>query len=108
MGAPPAVTAPSDGVRPPRRQPGAGRNGRSRASFGTFTQTSTGPVRTPTGISVEGCAEGVGAVGLFPGEALAPEVAVRGGLLVDWPAQIEVLDDGGGPEVEHLPDHVLE
>src|SRR5947207_14290001 len=74
-----------------------------------FTQTSTGPVRTPaTEDSVEGCAEGVGAVGLFPGEALAPEVAVRGGLLVDRPAQVEVLDDGGGPEVEHLPDHVPE
>src|SRR5439155_2455792 len=84
-------------------------NGRSRASLGTFTQTSTGPERMPaTEGSVEGGAEGVGAVGLFPGEALAPEVAVRGGLLVDRPAQVEVLDDRGRPEVEHLAHHVFE
>src|SRR5687768_10552946 len=38
----------------------------------------------------------------------APEVAVRGSLLVDRPAEVEVADDRGRPEVEHLADGLLD
>src|SRR5437867_488992 len=50
------------------------------------------------------------AVRPLPGELglWAPEVAVGGGLLVDRPAQVEILDDPGRCEVEVAPDHRLE
>ena len=49
-------------------------------------------------------AEVVGAVGRLPGELLAPEVPVRGGLAVDRAGEVEVADDRRRPEVEHLAD----
>ena len=52
----------------------------------------------------DGAAEVVGAVGRLPGELLAPEVPVRGGLAIDRTGEVEVADDRGRPEVEHLPD----
>ena len=50
--------------------------------------------------------ERLGAVGALPGEVriVAPEMAVHGGLAVDGSAQVEVADDGAGPEVEDLLD----
>src|SRR5439155_7468076 len=43
----------------------------------------------------------------LPGELglAAPEVAVRGGLLVDGTAEIQILDDAGGGQVEVATDH---
>src|ERR671934_2122447 len=76
-------------------------------------QTSTGPDRTrgdgASGSSLDATsadepAEVIGAIRPLPGELLAPEVAVRGRLLVDRPRQVEVADDRRGPEVEDLPD----
>src|SRR3954454_12532504 len=54
--------------------------------------------------------EGVDAVGALPGEVgqLAAEVTVGGGLRVDRPEQVEVPDDGGRAEVEHVRDGVLD
>ena len=36
------------------------------------------------------------------------EVSVGRRLLVDRTAEVEVLDDGGGTEIEHLPNHLLQ
>src|SRR5690242_20824368 len=46
--------------------------------------------------------EGGGLVGVLPGEArfVAAEVAVGGGLPVDGPAQVQLLHQGGRPQVE--------
>src|SRR5437773_613726 len=43
----------------------------------------------------------------LPGELglAAPEVAVGGGLLVDGTAEIQILDDAGGGQVEVAADH---
>src|SRR6476661_3591734 len=45
-------------------------------------------------------------VGLLPGEIeiVAAEVAEAGGLAIDWPAQVKLLDDGAWPKVEMLAD----
>src|SRR6187401_1192008 len=68
-------------------------------------QTETGPSRI-SGWSIaalaDGGAEVVGAVGRLPREFLATEVPVGGRLPVDRAGQVEVADDGRGPEVEHL------
>src|SRR6266545_2792153 len=82
-------------------------NARSSARTGRSTQTATGPLRSWDGFVggaglLGGPAEVVGAVGLLPGEALPPEVTVRRGLAIQRPAEIEVPDDRGGPEVEHV------
>lgn len=45
---------------------------------------------------------------LFPGEALVGEVAVLGGLEVDWAGQVELLDDHSWTEVEVGADDLLE
>ena len=45
---------------------------------------------------------------LFPGEALVGEVAVLGGLEVDWAGQVELLDDHSWAEVEVGADDLLE
>src|ERR1700687_20864 len=44
----------------------------------------------------------------LPGEfrQLPAEVAVGSGLLVDRAEQIQLLDNGAGAEVEHLPDNL--
>src|SRR3954447_8268719 len=50
------------------------------------------------------------AMGPFPGELLVgpAEVPVGGGAAVDRLAQVEVADDGGRPQVEHLADGLLD
>src|SRR5215207_3352588 len=54
------------------------------------------------GLGAGGAAEGVGSVGLLPGEVvvLAAEVAVGGGLLEDRAVEVEVLAEGTGAHVE--------
>src|SRR4051812_39808859 len=51
-------------------------------------------------------------VGALPGEVPvlggAAEVAVGGGALEDRPAQVEVAQDGGGAQVEHLAHGLLD
>src|SRR5215468_8563449 len=51
-------------------------------------------------------AEGGGLVGVLPGEArfVTAEVAVGGGLPVDGPAQVQLLHQGGRPQVEMVAD----
>lgn len=44
---------------------------------------------------------------LLPGELLVGEVAVLGGLEVDWLGQVELLDDHSGAEVEVGTDDLL-
>src|SRR5438309_3995067 len=53
-------------------------------------------------------AQRLGLVRLLPGEVVvvAAEVAVRRGLLVDRPVQLEVLPEGAGPQVEVLVDEL--
>ena len=53
-----------------------------------------------------GLLEGLGLVGAFPGELGlgSAEVAAAGGLAVDRPAQVEVLDDPRGVQRERLAD----
>src|SRR5690349_2856925 len=55
-----------------------------------------------------GLAQLGGLVGLLPREVvvLAPEVAVRGGLLVDRPVQLELLAEGAGAQVEVFADEL--
>src|SRR6266511_3059587 len=78
-------------------------NGRSTASRGTATQTSTAPARASGRERLlEGAAKLVDPVGLFPGEALAPEVPVGGRLPVDGAPEVEVVDDRRRPEVEQV------
>src|ERR1700685_219786 len=57
-----------------------------------------------------GCLQRVGPVGALPGEVrlLAAEVAVGRGLRVDGAKQVQVPDDRGGPQVEHLEYRVLD
>src|SRR5688572_32283880 len=57
-------------------------------------------------LEAEGTLQVVDLGGLLPAQLLvAPaEVAVGGGALVDRPAQLEVAQDGGRAEVEHLAD----
>lgn len=45
---------------------------------------------------------------LLPGEALVGEVAILGGLEVDWLGQVELLDDHSRAEVEVGADDLLE
>ena len=75
--------------------------GRSSERMGRSMQTVTGP--SSAAPLTDGGAEVVGAVGRLPREFLAAEVAVRRGLVVDGTQEVEVADDGGGPEVEDLP-----
>src|SRR5207247_900716 len=83
--------------------------GRSTASLGTATQTSTGPERMSGMVGLlEGAPEVVDPVGLFPGESLAPKVPIGSGLPVDGASEIEVLDDRRRPEVEQLLHHADE
>src|SRR5947209_5978682 len=53
-----------------------------------------------------GYSQGGGFVGVLPGETffVAAEVAVGGGLPVDRAAQVQRLDQGGGPQVEMVAD----
>src|SRR5690606_7193089 len=62
------------------------------------------PVRPPSGAC--GGQEVGGAVRALPREVgqLTPEVAVGRRLPVDRPQQVEVADDRGGAQVEHLTD----
>ncbi len=55
-----------------------------------------------------GLAEGLGVLGPLPGELGlgAAEVATAGGLAVDRPAEVEVLDDPGRGERERLADQL--
>src|SRR5262245_50175162 len=87
-------------------------NGRSSDRRGRSTQTKIGPVRTASGgesgtvswaASAEGAAELIRAIGRLPGELLATEVAVRGGVLVDRALQVQVADDRRRSEAEGLP-----
>src|SRR5207248_4665492 len=78
--------------------------GRSRDRRGTATHTSTGPARRPGCELVEGAAEIVGPIRLFPGKALAAEVTVGRGLPVDRPVQVQLADDRRRAKVEQLPD----
>src|SRR5262245_28983114 len=57
-----------------------------------------------------GGAEVVGLVDALPREVVvvAAEVAVRGGLRVDRPAEVEVAQDRGRPQVEVLVDELLD
>ena len=50
--------------------------------------------------------QGVGAVGLLPGQiqVVPAEVAVGGYLAVDGTAQVQIPDDGGGTQVKDLAD----
>ena len=61
-------------------------NGRSRLRSGRSTQTATGPGERFGGLA-DGAAEVVDAVGRLPGELLAPEVPVGGGLAIDAAAR---------------------
>src|SRR6266508_3849189 len=63
---------------------------------------SSGSTRTT--LETEGALEVVNPARLLPAELLlaAPEVPVGGGALVDRPAQVEVTDDRGRAQVEHL------
>ena len=45
-------------------------------------------------------------LGVFPREAVATEMTVSGGLLVDGVLQLEVLDDSAWAEVEVLLDNI--
>src|SRR6266540_414034 len=77
----------------------------SSESTARSTQISTGPERIRSSVEglVERAAELVGAVGRLPGELLAAEVTVGRRLLVDRPAEVELADDRGRPEVERVP-----
>ena len=57
------------------------------------------------GSALDGGGQGVGPVGVLPGQPgqVAPEVAVRRGLGVDRPLQVEVGDDRRRPQVEGVP-----
>src|SRR4051794_6662620 len=81
-----------------RRQAASGPPGPSRHVGGLRAK------RAPTMSQTQGALEVVDLGGRLPGELLllATEVAVRRGLLVDRSAQVEVADDRGRTEVEHL------
>ena len=99
-------------VRAERRREGDRREGRRRA------------LRRPRGVALRalgsgafagaarpgGLAERVGLVDALPREVVvvAAEVAVRGGLRVDRPAQVEVAQDRGRAQVEVLADELLD
>src|ERR671917_521207 len=72
------------------RSPAPGDGGRSKSDDGS--------------LEAEGTLEVVDPRGLLPAHLLvaATEVAVGRGALEDRAAQVEVADDGGGPQVEHL------
>src|SRR5436309_1485675 len=74
----------------------------------SVTAGRRGAVQEMRGASDPGVvAEVLDPVESLPGELrlAAPEVAVRGGLLVDGTAEIQVLDDAGGGQVEVAADH---
>ena len=73
----------------------------ARASDGADRIGGVEPCRRP---------ERVDLVGLLPGEVgiVTAEVAVGGGLAVDRAAEVEVAQDRGRPEVEHLADELLD
>src|SRR5207247_24859 len=74
----------------------------------SVTAGRRGGVQEMRGASDPGVvAEVLDPVESLPGELrlAAPEVAVRGGLLVDGTAEIQVLDDAGGGQVEVAADH---
>src|SRR5688500_1656321 len=75
-------------------------NSRGRSRLPTWSARNGGFMR----ISLRGLLESQGFVGRFPGELrlFAPEVAVRRGLLVDRPQQVEHLDNALGTQVEVL------
>src|SRR3954471_2235569 len=68
-------------------------------------QIATGPARTS---GADGSAERVDPIGGLPGELLAAEVAVGRCVAVDRPGEVEVADDRRRPEVENLPDRLLD
>src|SRR5436309_1592327 len=79
---------------------GPSRSAGGRACFcGSEGEGASGLV----GALGERAAKVLGAVELLPREALAAEMPVGGGLLVDGTAKVEVADDGGGSEVEEFP-----
>src|SRR4029078_12125771 len=68
-------------------------------------QTATGPARTS---GADGASERVDAIGGLPRELLAAEMAVGRRLAVDRPREIEVADDRRRPEVEDVPNGLLD
>src|SRR5262245_30509501 len=69
------------------------------------TRTTSGVIEGgPEPLDAERALQVTDAGGVLPGEVLVltTEVTVGGGLLVDRPAQLEVADDGGRAEVEHV------
>src|SRR5215210_4416719 len=76
-----------------------------------FKDTSRGAVWLANCyLQVGGAPQGVGAVGLLPGEArlLTPEVAVGGGRRIDRTPQFEVPDNRPGPQIEVFLDESLQ
>ena len=105
----PTRRAPTTARREPgacRRPLAARREVRTRRRSGRADELRLGGAATRGSTVAEagGGAERVGLVGALPREVVvvAAEVAVRGGLRVDRPAQVEVAQDRGRAQVEVL------
>src|SRR5262245_1915291 len=83
----------------------AGSSGRTRTTRPAERFADGAAERAETS-EAESTLEVVDPRGLLPAELLvaAAEVAVGRGALVDRPAQLEVAQDRGGPQVEHVAD----